>query len=65
MPYATSTCTAVSSTTTECVYSQITHSPLLVQDAGNVSFGIAIIMTMLAVGMVAFLFNSFGGSKRR
>jgi len=65
MSYATSTCTLLTASTSECVYSQSTSTPLYVQDAGNVSFGLAIIITLLVIMFTAFVFNSFGGSKRR
>jgi len=65
MPYATTTCTRLDATTTECVARISTTTPILVQDAGNVSFGLALIFGVLFLAVVAFVFNSWGGGKRR
>lgn len=64
MNFATSTCTVLDASTSQCVYMEGTSTPLMVQDAGNISFGLAIIIVLLATMFVAFLFNSFGGSRR-
>jgi len=65
MDFATSTCTVLTASTTQCVYMQASTTPLFVQDSGNVSFGLAIIITLLVTMHGAFIFNSFGGSKSR
>jgi hypothetical protein len=56
--YATTTC--VSDNGTFCT-SWVTQTPNLVytQDRGNVSFGLAIIIALLAMTLTAFLFNMF------
>lgn len=48
-----------------CAYYESTSTPLVVQDAGNVSFGLSVIITLLMVVLVAFLFNNLGGSRRK
>lgn len=58
-------CVLYSDTDGTCAYYQASTSPLYVQDAGNISFGLAIIITMMAMALTAMLFNSFGGSRRR
>lgn len=58
-------CVLYSDTVGTCAYYQASTTPLFVQDAGNVSFGIALILVLLFTMFVAFIFNSFGGSKKR
>jgi len=53
--FATSTCVAIDSTTTQCIYESSTSTPMYVQDAGGVSYGLAWVvffLTMIFLGMV-------------
>lgn len=56
--YATSTCTNISASTTNCVYN-------VSSIVGNITFGLAIIITLMSVMFMAWLFNSLTNSKRK
>jgi len=58
MNVATTTCTVIDSSTTECVTPQGSLT-------GNVSFQLNILIFLGLIMFTAFLFNGFGGGRRR
>jgi len=61
-----SICTFVDATTTTCVYQASTSSPLYIQDAGNISYGIAWLIffqCLVFLGMIWNMIRGIGGEK--
>jgi len=63
-------CTQVDASSTECVVTASstpagysTSSVLYVQDSGNVSLGLSIIIVMMSIALVAYFFNSIKSKK--
>jgi len=56
--FATSTCTILDATTTQCIYVSSTSTPLYIQDAGNISYGIAWLIFLNMFIFLGLLWNS-------
>ncbi len=58
---ATSTCTILTASTSECIYQYNTTD--ILSFIGSLNFGIAIILVMLFVTFASYIFNSFKSKK--